>query len=73
MNHLRQKMVSVLSPPLLSQSNKQRRVVPLLSRATIGKKLVAQKMDAIQVKRFAEPENTDPKLLKLAENVIVPS
>ena len=67
------KLSSLLPPPPTSQSTGHRCEVPLLSRATINKKLVAQKIDSIQVKKSAGPDNVNPKLLKLAGNAIAPS
>ena len=67
------KLSSLLPPPLTSQSTGHRCEVPSLSRATINQKLVTQKIDSIQVKKYAGPDNVNPKLLKLAGNMIVSS
>ena len=64
---------SLLPPPLTSQSTGHRCKVPPLSRATINQKQVTEKIGSIQVKKSAGPDNVNPKLLKLAGNVIVPS
>ena len=67
------KLISLLPPPLTSQSTGHRCEVPQLFRATVNQKLVTQKIDSIQVKKSAGPDNVNPKLLKLAGNMIVPS
>ena len=67
------KLNSLLPCPLTSQSIGHRYEVRPLSSATIGQKQVIQKIDSNQVKKSAGPDNVNPKLLKLARNVIVPS
>ena len=66
------KLSSLLPPPLTSLSTGHRCEVPPLSRATINQKQVTEKIGSIQVKKSAGPDNVNPKLLKLAGNVIVP-
>ena len=68
-----EKVSSLLPPPLTSQSTGHRCEVPPLSRATNNQKQVTEKIGSIQVKKSAGPDNVNPKLLKLAGNVIVPS
>ena len=67
------KLSSLLPPPLTSQATGHRCEVPPLFRATINQKQVTEKIGSIQVKKSAGPDNVNPKLLKLAGNVIVPS
>ena len=66
------KFNSLLPCPLTSQSIGHRYEVRPLSRATIDQKQVIQKIDSNQVKKSAGPDNVNPKLKKLARNVIVP-
>ena len=58
------KLISLLPPPLTSQSTGHRCKVPPLFRATINQKLVTQKIDSIQVKKSAGPDNVNPKVTK---------